>query len=245
VDQALRDKKPFFLWYAPMLPHSPHNPPERLLAKYRDAAPSLEIAKYWACIEWFDETCGELLTFLDDRKLRDNTLVVYLADNGWIQDPSADRYAPKSKQSQYDGGLRTPIMLRWPGKIQPAESDRLAISIDLAPTVLAACGLRATANMQGLNLLDAAALEKRDTLFGECFEHNAVDIHEPASSLKYRWCIEEHWKLIIPNAERIKAGTIELYDLQADPHETRNLAAQQEAVVQRLSQKIDAWWAAK
>jgi uncharacterized sulfatase len=51
--------KPFFLWYAPMLPHTPHNPPERLLAKHRDKTDSEHVAKYWAMCEWWDETCGE------------------------------------------------------------------------------------------------------------------------------------------------------------------------------------------
>ena len=69
--------------------------------------------------EWFDETCGQLLDFLDDRKIAENTIVIFLADNGWIQDPAADRYAPRSKQSPYDGGLRTPILVRWPGKVAP------------------------------------------------------------------------------------------------------------------------------
>ena len=87
VDQAVADKKPFFLWYAPLLPHTPHTPPERLLAKYRGKTPSEHVAKYWAMVEWFDETCGELLKFLDDRKLAENTIVVYVTDNGWIQDP--------------------------------------------------------------------------------------------------------------------------------------------------------------
>ena len=71
--------------------------------------------------EWFDETCGQLLDFLDARKIADDTIVIYLADNGWIQDPNANAYAPKSKQSPYDGGLRTPIVIRWPGNVQPAE----------------------------------------------------------------------------------------------------------------------------
>jgi arylsulfatase A-like enzyme len=68
IDGALREHKPFFLWYAPFLPHSPHTPPERLLAKYRDTTPSLHVARYWAMVEWFDETCGQLLAFLDDKK---------------------------------------------------------------------------------------------------------------------------------------------------------------------------------
>ena len=123
VASALKADKPFFLWYAPMLPHQPHNPPERLLRKYRADAPTLEVAKYWAMCEWFDETCGQLLDFLDARKIADNTMVIYLADNGWIQDPNANAYAPKSKQSQYDGGLRTPIVIRWPGKVRPRQSE--------------------------------------------------------------------------------------------------------------------------
>ena len=68
-----------------MLPHQPHNPPERLLAKYKDKTDSLFVAKYWANCEWWDETCGELLAYLDKQGLADNTLVVYVTDNGWIQ----------------------------------------------------------------------------------------------------------------------------------------------------------------
>ena len=69
IDLAQARRAPFFVWYAPMMPHSPHNPPERLLASYRGKAPTLEVAKYWAMCEWFDETCGELLDFLDRRKI--------------------------------------------------------------------------------------------------------------------------------------------------------------------------------
>src|SRR5205823_13172592 len=98
IDTAAGQGKPFFVWYAPMLPHSPHNPPARLLEKYKDKTPSLQDAKYWAMCEWFDETCGQLLDRLDARGIAENTLVIYLADNGWIQDPDADAYAPKSKQ---------------------------------------------------------------------------------------------------------------------------------------------------
>ena len=54
----------FIVWYAPMMPHQPHNPPDRLLAKYRGKTPSLHVAKYWAMCEWFDETVGELLAKL-------------------------------------------------------------------------------------------------------------------------------------------------------------------------------------
>src|SRR5262245_37991240 len=85
IDAAAGKSKPFYVWYAPMMPHAPHNPPERLLNKYKDKTDSPFIARYWAMCEWFDETCGELLDHLDKKGLAANTLVVYLCDNGWIQ----------------------------------------------------------------------------------------------------------------------------------------------------------------
>ena len=120
IATAEHDKKPFFVWYAPMMPHQPHNPPQRILDKYARVAPSLQVAKYWGMVEWFDETVGDLLKHLDEQKLSDNTIVVFVTDNGWITDPKTGSYAPKSKQSQYDGGVRTPIMIRWPGHVKPS-----------------------------------------------------------------------------------------------------------------------------
>ncbi|MEZ0275056.1 MAG: sulfatase, partial [Roseimicrobium sp.] len=93
MKMAKDEKKPFFVWYAPFLPHTPHNPPDRLLAKYKDKTPSLHVAKYWAMVEWLDETCGDLMKHLDDNGLAENTIVIYVSDNGWIQDPDAQKYA--------------------------------------------------------------------------------------------------------------------------------------------------------
>lgn len=65
IDKAAGEKKPFFVWYAPFLPHTPHNPPKRLLEKYTAPGREEDIAKYCAMCEWFDETCGELLDHLE------------------------------------------------------------------------------------------------------------------------------------------------------------------------------------
>lgn len=67
VKESVAAEKPFFLWYAPFLPHTPHNPPPRLLKKYQSADRPLTVAKYYAMCEWFDETCGELLGTPIDR----------------------------------------------------------------------------------------------------------------------------------------------------------------------------------
>jgi arylsulfatase A-like enzyme len=242
IGMAQARRAPFFLWYAPMMPHSPHNPPERILAGYRDKAPTLEIAKYWAMCEWFDETCGQLLDFLDSRKLAADTLVIFLADNGWIQDPGADRYAPRSKQSPYDGGLRTPILVRWPGKVAPRTCEAPVSAIDLAPTILKAVGQNPQAGMEGLNLLDAQAIAARPAIFGEIFTHNAVDIHEPSSSLRYRWVVAGDWKLIVPDPGNVPDGVVELYDVVHDPQESRNLAGTEQARVKELERRLDSWW---
>ena len=242
IDKATEAQKPFFVWYAPMLPHTPHNPPERLLAQYRDKAPSLQVAKYWAMCEWFDESCGQLLNHLDRKGLADNTIVVYVTDNGWIQDPEADRYAPRSKQSPYDGGIRTPLMIRWPGKVKPQRSEEPALSIDIAPTLLSALGDKPETGMQGIDLLDERARSRRKTVFGECFTHNAVDLQNPAANLRWRWVIDGDWKLILPAPQNEPDGKPELYRIRQDPNEEKDLAAAEPEAVRRLTKRLNDWW---
>jgi arylsulfatase A-like enzyme len=254
IDQALAERKPFFLWYAPFLPHTPHNPPERLLAKYRDQVDSLHVAKYYAMCEWFDETCGQLVELIDERNLTADTLFVFIGDNGWIQDPDSPNYAPRSKQSPYEGGVRQPVLLSWQGVIAPQDRPELVSSIDLFPTILSAAGAAIPENLPGLDLLPAVRggqrLE-RDTIFGEGFAHDVADLDRPEESLLYRWAIEGRWKLLLtydgvlgryasshPRTERRP----QLFDLIADPHETTNLASRHPDVVARLAEEIDRWW---
>ncbi|HSH93416.1 MAG TPA: sulfatase [Roseimicrobium sp.] len=245
IDTAKKDQKPFFVWYAPMMPHDPHTPPDRILEKYKAMTNSIHVARYWAMCEWFDETCGDLLGHLDKNGLSDNTIIVFLADNGWIQNPDNTKYAPKSKQSQYDGGTRTPIMIRWPGKVKPVMSDDLAISIDLMPTLLKAAGLPTTKDVQGIDLLDSKSVKARKTLYGECFTHNSVDLQNPAASLRWRWVIDDQWKLIVPTARNEPDAKIELYNLEKDPFELTNLADKESGRVTGLQKKLDGWWPGK
>ncbi len=235
--------QPFFIWYAPFLPHRPHDPPERLLKKYRDQTDSIHIARYWAMCEWFDETCGELLSYLDEQGLTGETMVLYVCDNGWIQQPDASGYAPRSKRTPYEGGVRTPIMVRWPGHMTPRrEEDLPASSIDLAVTALHACGLEPTSGMQGVDLLDREAVAARETVFGADYTHDAVDINDPRSSLQHTWTVTDPWKLIQPAEPNIPAGRPELYNLEDDPNETVNLADDYPDRVRQLREQIKMWW---
>lgn len=242
VDHAMAEKKPFLVWYAPLLPHDPHTPPERLLEKYRDKTPSIHVARYWAMVEWFDETCGELMQLLEDRKVAENTLVIYVCDNGWIQSEDKKVFAPRSKQSQYDGGLRTPIMVRWLGKVEPRKSEAVVSSIDIAPTVLKALGIPVVEGMQGVDLLDEAAVASRKTVFGEIFTHDSQDLEVPGASLRWRWVIDGDDKLIVPDARNEPDAVVELYDLVKDVDERNNLEGERPERVKELTAKLDAWW---
>ena len=82
----------------------------------------------------------------------------------------------------------------------------------------------------------------RQHVFGEIFEHDVYDIARPAASLKYRWVNEGEWKLIIPHAERVPEGQIELYHVAEDPDELKNLAMSEPDRVTKLRQVLDDWW---
>ena len=105
IDRHVALEKPFFIWYAPFLPHTPHNPPESLFQKYKDMGiASDHVARYYAMVEWFDETCGNCSIL--EWKGQTKSLVVYVGDNGWIQQTDQPRFAPRSKQSANEGGTR-------------------------------------------------------------------------------------------------------------------------------------------
>lgn len=257
IDHATAEKKPFFVWYAPFLPHTPHTPPERLFKKYKAKGIASDfVANYYAMVEWFDETCGQLLDRLEQKGLTQNTLVVYIADNGWIQQENAGGFAPRSKQSANEGGIRQPTLFSWPGTIQPGKrGEQLCSSIDIVPTALAAAGVTAPKNLPGFNLLPVLKTGRptpREIVFGETFAHDIASLERPADSLVYRWVIEGKWKLLLTYdgivSERYAKSNPrdekrpQLFDLLADPHENKNLAASQPETVARLAARLEQWW---
>ncbi len=256
IDHATAERKPFFLWYAPFLPHTPHTPPDRLFQKYKaKGIASDHVARYYAMVEWFDETCGQLIDRIEGRGLTRNTVFVYIADNGWIQQENGTGFAPRSKQSANEGGIRQPTMFSWPGVIQPGKrGEQLCSSVDIVPTLLAAAGAPAPRNLPGLNLLPilkSGQPTPRKIVFGETYAHDIPDLEKPERSLVYRWAIEGKWKLLLTYDGEVSARYAssnprnekrpQLFDLLADPHEDRNLAAQNPAVVARLAAKIQEW----
>jgi arylsulfatase A-like enzyme len=260
IDMAVSQEKPFFVWYAPFLPHTPHNPPQRLLNKYTKAGRALDVANYYAMCEWFDETCGELLDFLDKKEITDNTVVLYLCDNGWAAPSSnADdpiqklwkEYAQRSKSSPYENGIRTPMIVSWPGQVKPERAEDFAHAIDLFPTIAALAGVAAPANLTGINLLDSHARQARKRVFGVCNSTHNITVGNPDDTLQYLWCIEDEWKLLVRyggkdttkyrNLHEWDTAPYRLFNLKDDPGEKNDLAAAHPEIVARLKNRIEDW----
>ncbi len=260
VDHAMQEDKPFFVWYAPFLPHTPHNPPKRLLDKYTKDGRAMDVAKYYAMCEWFDETCGELAKLVDDRGLTENTVFLYICDNGWAarstnaDDPNQKLwggFALNSKGSPFENGIRTPMMVSWPGKVTPGVSDDFAHEIDLFPTAMAAAGLEAPADLPGINLMNKEAVEAREIIFGVTNAIHNMTPGNPDGTLQYLWAIEGDWKLMVRYSGENKTKyrnihvwdtvPVRLYNLAEDPHEETNLAWDRKDKVRELRKKIEAW----
>jgi uncharacterized sulfatase len=256
IDQTQKDDVPFFVWYAPFLPHTPHNPPEELLDKYLKVAPNENVAKYWAMCEWLDQTVGDLMNHLEEKSLEENTLIVYTTDNGWIQSEKRNRYAPRSKRAPHEGGVRTPIMFKLPGVIQPEiNRSSLVSNIDLVPTVLNFLNVT-DQSLPGIDVMDKEKLNERETLFIECYNHDILNVEKPTETLLYKVALNKKWKLMVPNKDLVirdftdpqsnyygfYSNQIQLFDLEQDPGEELNLAEKHPEIVAEMSRQIEEWW---
>lgn len=137
--------KPFFLWYAPYLPHHPHDSPEKYFELHRKRGAAENRIPYLASVSQFDDTVGELLSMIDQRGLTKDTLFIFVVDNGWTpgrtrmkKSPEEFGHTHESKYSPFEDGLRTPVLIRWDGHTKAATHEQPVSSVDLLPTVLAA-----------------------------------------------------------------------------------------------------------
>jgi arylsulfatase A-like enzyme len=260
IDLAVGGEKPFFVWYAPFLPHTPHNPPVRLLDKYTRDGHAKDVSKYFAMCEWFDETCGELLGYLEQKGVADTTMVLYICDNGWAakstnsEDPNQkawNGFALRSKGSPYENGIRTPILVSWPGHLKPERIDDFAHAIDLYPTIAAAANLKIPANLPGINLMNSEARQGRERVFGVTHSIYNMTVGDPDDTLQYLWCVEGDWKLILrfqgKDTTQYRAvhewdtSPIRLFNIKADPYEKNDLFKRHPEIVKRLKKAIADW----
>ncbi|MEO1221660.1 MAG: sulfatase-like hydrolase/transferase, partial [Pseudomonadota bacterium] len=152
--------QPFFVWYGPALPHTPLNAPDRFYKYYENRDDLSESAKlYYANIAWFDWGVGKLLDALREQRVLDNTLIIYVNDNGWEQPPGVEysdnpitfaNGGPRGKGSFFETAFRTPIIFYWQGMITALrDTSTLASAIDVMPTILDYAGVESPEGLPG------------------------------------------------------------------------------------------------
>lgn len=167
--------RPFFLYLAYNAPHTPIQPPQEWLDRALQRVPGIgeQRAKLVALIEHMDDGIGRVLQSLESAGIADNTLVIFVSDNGGQLNVGANNGPLRDgKQDMYEGGIRVPMCARWPGRI-PARStsDRVAMTMDLFPTVCEACGVDWDTAIDGRSLLptlrgEAQPIEDRTLIWG-------------------------------------------------------------------------------
>ncbi|MCC7377273.1 MAG: sulfatase [Verrucomicrobiales bacterium] len=230
--------QPFFLLLSHNSPHIPYAEcPERVAARKGAFEPN-----YAAVIESLDATVGRLMSTLDRLGLADRTLVVFTSDNGGLHVPELrhERVTHNGpfragKGYLYEGGLRIPLIARWPGQI-PAHrvTDVPFLNTDWLPTLLELCGLRNPDRIDGRSraqfLLDRSRGPQGDLCWH--FPHYTNQGGRPSGAVR-----SGRWKYV----EFYDTGEVELYDLASDFGETRNLARDQARRVRRMRETLARW----
>lgn len=231
--------RPFLLFLWNYTVHWPMEAPEPLLAKYADhEGPGLNDPRYGAMIEGMDTAIGRVLAALDRLELRESTLVVFTSDNGGYSGVADNRPLRKGKGYLYEGGIRVPLIVRWPGRVRPGSvCGTPVVSMDFYPTLLQAAGRAPPegARIDGESLLplllETGGLRRRQIFF----HYPNYAFHR---SNRLGGAIRRgEWKLI----ERFDDGSLELYRLPEDIGETRNLARERPRLARELVGELRAW----
>ncbi len=243
---AQRAEQPFFLYLAHYAVHTPLNPDARFVDAYRDAGLPESEARYAALIEGMDRSLGRVLNWLDQAGLQDDTIVLFASDNGGLsaharagQKHTHNAPLRSGKGSAYEGGVRVPMAVRWPGRIAPDAVEALPVQLeDVMPTLCDLVGLASTCP-DGTSFAPA--------LRGRGQPSHPLYFHSP-----------HYWGATGPGVEPFSAvrdgdlkliwfydrGAAELYDVARDPGEHEDLAAARPGEVSRLRALLRAQLAA-
>lgn len=232
---------PFFCYVPHNTPHIPLAAKPELIEKYKDTFHPT----YAAMMETMDDCVGRVLDKLESLGLTENTIVIFTSDNGGLHvlefpGTPATHCGPyrAGKGYLYEGGLREPLIVRWPNKIKPGQvQDRPVSLLDLMPTLLSAAGIEATkvtGPLDGVNILPlwTGDAENQERTFYWHFPNYTNQGGRPASALR-----QGKWKLI----EQLEDNSLELYDLENDLSETRNIAADHKEITERLAAELRRW----
>lgn len=235
IRQAKQDGKPFLAYVATNAPHGPMHAPEESSKLYEDLNGGL--ANFYGMIANIDDNVGAMRQFLRDEGLDDNTIFIFTTDNGTSAGDITFNAGMRGKKgSPYDGGHRVPFFMRWPGGGLDAAADVSPITsyVDVLPTLIELCDVPPPANVT----FDGQSIVKLLRGHAESWPDRIVvtDSQRVKDPIKWRQSsvMTSRWRLI--NGQ-------ELYDMSVDPGQQTDVAADHDAVVQRLTGFYEAWWA--
>ena len=220
--------RPFFCYLPYNAPHSPYQLPKKYFDKYRSRGADDELASVYGMIENLDDNLGRLLQKLDELKLAEDTIVIFIGDNG----AGTERFNAGMrgrKGSTHEGGIRVPCFIRWPGHIQAgSNTDRIAAHIDLLPTLVELAGVQQarTLPLDGISLVPL--------LLGE--SENWPD-RMIFTGFRNRGSVRtQRYRLVVQEEE-----PVELFDMAADPGQLKNIAGERPEITSKLKQAYDEW----
>jgi len=262
--------KPWFAYAAHFTTHTKLAAPMALIEKHaargykRTTAPACKFserptAEYLAMLEHLDNEVGRLLARLDALGLSENTIVIFTSDNGGLSRMTSNAPLREGKGSPYEGGIRVPLIVRWPGKVKPGSECQVPVhAIDYFPTYAALAGAKPPANhkFDGANLVPLftqSGTLARDTLAWHMPSYTAMYGKTPCAMIR-----KGDWKLIhwfgdyldprgftpddTPYGKLVLGPRTELYNLAGDLGETRDLFAAEPAKARELRAALEAWW---
>jgi arylsulfatase A-like enzyme len=230
-----KDDRPFFCYLSLPTPHSPFQVPDAYFDRHKKLGKDDRAACVYGMCENLDDNIGRVLKALDDLKRRDDTVVIFLTDNG----PNGARYnggMKGVKGTLHEGGSRVPLFVRYPARFKPQLVKPIAAHIDLLPTLADLCGVPlpkgvALDGVSLLPLLDGKADVWKDrTLFTQ---HQLL----PAGVPKSGAVRTQTHRLVGTN------GKWELFDMTADPGQTKDISTTQPDLTNKLRTEFEAWYA--
>jgi arylsulfatase A-like enzyme len=240
--RARRDE-PFFLHLSYYAVHTPIEGKPDLVERYRAKKSPLREqhhAVYAAMVHALDENVGRVMAALHNFGLDDDTIVIFTSDNGGVANITSNAPLRAGKGFLYEGGIRVPMIVRWPGTVAPRTTcDTPVSSIDLYPTILAMTGVPGDPihdeEVDGVSLVPLLANPAhdlgREALYWH-YPHYHTPKRPPTGAVR-----TGRWKLLETYAD----GRVELYDVEADPGERNDLAGEDPARAAVLRAKLHAW----
>ena len=244
---------PFLCYVAYNVPHSPYLVPDSYFDKYKARGFDDLVASVYGMTECVDDNLGRLLAKVDELGLRDDTIVIFMSDNGPARTVDYPRYNAGmrgDKGSVHEGGVRVPFFIRWPGRIKAGKTvEPIASYVDVLPTLMELAGVSAPGDLD-LDGLSLAPLlgpgKKRDWPDRKVFSLHSRgpdEVLQAGAVRSQRWLAvsDPRWSRS-KSKDPAKRAEWELYDMVADPGEKRDLAKERPQVLAELRGDFDAWF---